>query len=229
VGILPTPQIGFLGCLDQFAIVFFHVDQGDVAIVFFRFFIQQFEDALGSSQRHHHRVELLGDLVDRHGKAPAQLQEGSNGPQGQTAESADGHGSPGNGDEHVLQVAQVADDRPENVGEFIGFCGIVAQVRVDLVELLLILLFMAEDLDHFLPIDHLFDEAVDGPQRSLLFDEILCGFTADVFADDQHHGQDHQHQQGQRNAGDQHGNEHGHDGYDRREHHRDALRDHLPQ
>lgn len=76
--LFPGPYAGSMVGLCQGAVFFFGIYQRNFTMVLFAGFIHQFKDALGASQRHDDRVDLLGNLADGHGKAAAELQERSN-------------------------------------------------------------------------------------------------------------------------------------------------------
>ena len=70
--------------------------------------------------------------------------------------------------DHVLDIADVHHDRHQDAGVGVGFVRAVEHFVVDPVKAVLGLLLMAEDLDHFLTVDHLLDITVEGAQGALL-------------------------------------------------------------
>ena len=135
------------------------------------------------------------------GKAAAELEEGGDGSQGDPPHAADSQGAADDGDEHILQVAQVGVDGHEDVGEHVGGGGLAAQLVVAPVEVRLGGLLMAENLDHLLAVDHFLDIAVDVAQGFLLLDEEAAAASADEAGDQQHHPDAQQHQRRQHQIG----------------------------
>ena len=115
--------------------------------------------------------------------------------------AADSQGAADDGDEHILQVAQVGVDGHEDVGEHVGGGGLAAQLVVAPVEVRLGGLLMAENLDHLLAVDHFLDIAVDVAQGFLLLDEEAAAASADEAGDQQHHPDAQQHQRRQHQIG----------------------------
>ena len=80
----PGPASGALLAFDEVAVpVFRDVDEGDIAVVDFRFGVHHVEDALGTGQGHHDGVRLHGDLRDGLAEVPVQRQVRDEGTDGQ--------------------------------------------------------------------------------------------------------------------------------------------------
>ena len=208
-GLFPCPDAGTVVGFDQGAVYLLGVHQGDHAVILLARFIHQFKDAFGTGQRHDDRVDLLGDLADGHGEAAGKLQKGSDTAQRHHADSADGEiGDRGdgqkpadNGDQYILQVAEVAHDGHHDIGVGVGLGGVEAEFIIEGVKVLLVLLLVAEYLDDLLPADHFLDKAIDPTEGLLLLDEIFGAAAADLFHDDHHQPQKDEHQQREPYAG----------------------------
>ena len=79
-----------------------------------------------------------------------------------------------------MQVAQIPHDGHQDIGEGIGLGSVVAQLFIFLVELLDGLFLMAEDLDHFLAVDHLFNVSVQIAKGLLLSYKKVAAFACDL-------------------------------------------------
>ena len=239
VRMLPRPQAGALVAFTELAILVpAGVHQRDVALVGFAWFVHQAENALCARQRHDDRGKLLAYLRNGHHEAAGQGQEGGDHAQrngSARAGQADvGHAAQAqtradDRQNDVENVAHVVVDGAQNVGEAVGFGGVVAKLLVAAVKFLHRLALVAEDLDHLLAVHHFLDVAVDGGQRLLLLDEELAALAGYPARDPQdEHGEQH-HRQGEPQALAEHGHEYRHDGNHGREDLRQGLRDHLAQ
>jgi len=110
------------------------VHQGDRALVPLALLIHQREDPPRARKGHDDRVELLGDLADRHGEAAAQLQERGNCTQCQTAYAVERQCTAQHCQQHILDIAQIVHDRHKDIGEAVRPCGVLEQFVVVLVE-----------------------------------------------------------------------------------------------
>ena len=231
VVMLPCPVAGALGSLGDVAVlVDLCVDQMDIALILFRLLVHQLEDPLRAGQSHDDGVDLLGDLVDGLVEGTGQSQEGDQLAHGQQRTAgADSQQAADDGENSVLDVAQIVVHRAHNVGVSAGLEGVFPQLVVQFIELLLAGFLVGEDLDHALAVDHFLHEAVDRAQGALLADEELGGLAGQSLGDPDDaadRGQQHQRQDGGR---DQHGDEHHHQRGDGGNALGDGLGDHLAQ
>ena len=88
---------------------------------------------------------------------------------------------------------------------------------------------MAEDLDHLLPVNHLFNISVDIGDILLLFHEESAASACDLLDQHQHQHSEGQHHQSHPDAQVHHGDKHGDHGYHRREQLRQTLGQHLAE
>ena len=236
-GLFPCPDAGTVVGFDQGAVYLLGVHQGDHAVILLARFIHQFKDAFGTGQRHDDRVDLLGDLADGHGEAAGKLQKGSDTAQryhadaddGEIGDRGDGQKPADNGDQYILQVAEVAHDGHHDIGVGVGLGGVEAEFIIEGVKVLLVLLLVAEYLDDLLPADHFLDKAIDPAEGLLLLDEIFGAAAADLFHDDHHQPQKDEHQQREPDAGAQHGDKYRSDADQGADGIGQTLADHLPQ
>ena len=173
----PCVGLGFL----KPAVFLLGGDQGDGAAVGFRGFCEQGEDPLRPGQSHGHHADLLGDLLDGHGEGFGQGEEGHDDAGGDAAHPGQGHAAAHQGQENVLQVADLVENGHEHVAVPVGHPGLVEEVVVFGGEPLGGLLFVTEDFDHLLPAQHLLNIAVDLPQRGLLAHKIPGAGPTDLF------------------------------------------------
>lgn len=162
---------------------------------------------------HDHKVHLLADLDEGLGGILVQGEEGDQGAQSQGEGPAQGEEGPHHGAEDVADVAQVGVHRHGDVAEGVGFVGAVKELPVALAEALQGLRFVAENLDHLLPVHDLLDVAVYHAQVLLLGLEIVGGLRGNDASDQNHPHHDGHREQGQGNAE----GEHGHQGSDQGE------------
>ena len=116
-------------------------------------------------------------------------------PAGDAARAGDGHAAAHQGQDDVLQVADLAQDGHEDVAVAVGHAGLGEQVVVLGQEALLGLLLVAEDLDHLLSAQHFLDVAVQVTQGGLLGHEVVGAGATHLFChQDDDHGHGHHHQ-----------------------------------
>ena len=232
VGDPPGPEVGaLLGLLQLVALfVIGHVYQRHSAVVLLRLLVHQGEDPLRAGQGHDDGVELLGDLVDGVGKALGQLQEAGNNAQGDGGvHPAEGQSAAHHSHDHVLDIADVHHDRHQDAGVGVGFVRAVEHFVVDPVKAVLGLLLMAEDLDHFLTVDHLLDITVEGAQGALLAEEVAAAAAGQEPCHHQGEADAHQDHNREQGVGEQHTQEGDQDGHRGVDDLGDALGEHLPQ
>ncbi len=210
LSILPPPASGLFLHLDGVGVVFAHVHQPDRSFIDLALLVEKVENPLRSRKGHRYAVELVGHLGDGSVDVPAELEEDGDRSEGDRTGSMDCQQASDDGDEDVLDVADIAHHRHENIREAVGIEGGAVELFVQLVEPGLRLFFMGEDLDHLLTVDHLFDESVRFPQRLLLLHEVGTAFT-------RHHGREPK--------GDREGEEDDERQLPRREDHRKEDRD----
>ena len=240
VGVSPRPSAGTSGAFaqDLAVVVDDRVDQGDIALVRFGFLVEEAEDTLRARDSHDDGVDLHGHLPDVERELAAHVEECDDRADRQRVAQAGqrhvGHTfehqqAADDRNEHEQDVTHVADGRHQDVAVLVRLVCVDEQFVVDLVEVSLCRLFVAEHLDDLLSGQHLFDIALGGADGVLLFDEILRALAADELGHKQHKRDAEQHDQGHVNARFEH-RDHKRDDRDRREHRlRYALRYELAQ
>ena len=237
VGMLPSPHVGALFALHQVSVpVLLGVYQGDVALVGLGLFVNQVKDTLGAGHAHDNHIQLVGNLADVAGKLLGHVQKrhhnaDAKGHAGkaQVGGACHHHNARDNGHAHIQHIADVVQDGHKHVGVDVGLLGVVEQLVVDLVEVLLGLLFVAEHLDNLLAVHHLFHHTLCSGNGLLHADEILGRAAAHLFGDQHHKEHAHQHHQGHPHAEIEHDGKHSkhrHGGDDKLG---DALGNHLAQ
>ena len=205
---LPCPKAGVLVGFGEHAVFLFGVDERDVALVLFALGIEQREDAGSACHSHDDGRDLLRDLADRHNEAAGELQERRD-----AAERHDTHAGEGqvryackcetaakHGDEHVKEVAECVHDGAEDIGKLIRFGSVCEEVVVSFVELGLCFVFVAEDLDDLLAVNHFFDVAVHIAEGLLLANKVAAAFCGDLADDLKHDKEERDQEQGKPNA-----------------------------
>ena len=71
--VFPSPKIGFLVCHNHLTINQFVVDQSDLTLVNFFWFVQKVKDTVSTSKCHKNKVQLLRDLSNRTVEGTIQL------------------------------------------------------------------------------------------------------------------------------------------------------------
>ena len=243
VRVFPRPDSRALLALDELAVLFPCVDEGDVAFVRLGFFVDERNDALRARDTHDDGVDLIGNLTDVVGELTGRLQEGDDERGSEREKIADPERSPDadvadfvhrerradKRDDNVHDVADIRDDGHEHIGVTVRLIRHFKVRAVDLIEPLLRLFLVTEHLDDLLPLHHLFDEAFRLCDRPLCGKEESARSAADEFCNkhDRHDPDQNderkveariQHEADKRNA------------HDPRDHElRDTLRDHLAQ
>ncbi len=237
-GDLPGPVMGAGGRFGDRAVGGnLGVDQGDIAVVLLRRLIEKRKDPLCTGQRHDDEVELLGDLADGLVEGLAQLQKRDDGAeghhidaeQGDIGDAAQCNDGAHDGENDILQVAQIHHDGHQNIAVGVGAGGVLAQVLIDPVKALLGLFLMAEDLDDLLAVHHLFNVAVDSADGPLLGAKIAGAVAGDMPHCQKNQRQQDNDQQGHPKADGEHGDKGDHNRGDGADELRNALREHLAQ
>ena len=185
VRMFPGPQIRALRGFRQFAFGrFLDIDQFDIARVRLRFLIHQIEHALRPGRGRDHEVDLHTHLGDGLGEILIEANKGHHRAQRHTGQAVDSHYRPSNGHQRIAQPADIRVDRHQQVGVAIGLIRAFPKGLVYLVKILLRRLFVAKDLDDFLPIQHFLNESVYNAQVLLLLDIILSGKPGKAGCDD---------------------------------------------
>ena len=231
VGVLPRPVAGMLFRLGDIAVfVDLRIHQGHIAVILLRLLVQKLKDPLRAGQRHNDGVDLIAHLADGLVEGAGEQQEGYQRAGGQQlAVGGDDQQRAHNGQNGVLDIAQVVIHRAHHVGESAGLEGVVPKMVIELVKFRLTGIFVGEHLHHTLAAYHLLHIAVDCAQGLLLIDEELGGVSGHRLGDkeDSEDGQDHD--GGEDGGGEEHGEEHHHDGDGGGDTLGDGLGDHLTQ
>ena len=172
------------------ALAILRAREAHLALVHLRRLAHGLKDALRAGQRRQQEVRLGGELVDGHGRLAHEHQIA--GQAAHVRQSPQGEQSAKDGDDGVVDVGDGDHGGHHGGGVALRAFAGLAQSLVALVEFLQILVFMVEDLDHFLPADHFFDIAVQFAQIGLLMAVMLFAAPAAV-ANVEEHGQVTQH------------------------------------
>ena len=199
MGMFPGPGMGMLGRFFKGSVLpDFAVHQGDIAVVFFRFFIHQSKNPGSAGQPHYNGIDLLGKLIDIAGKLLGHIQKRNN----------DIHrkGQPGKAEvrhrrkqkhptdrraDNIQNISDIHNHRRQAVGIGMGFIAVLAEFGVDAVKFFFGLFFMAEHLDHLLAVHHFLNEAFGFPEGTLLTDKEF-GRSAAEFSRNEYHNPDTQ-------------------------------------
>ena len=156
------------------------VYQSDIPLIRLRLLVQQSKDAVRTRKAHDHHVYLVGHLADGAGKLFCHVQE--------RYHDADAECHAGNADigyicqqqctayqgyYYIHYVADIAQQRHQNVGKAVAVAGIEEDLAVYFIKVGFGLLLMAEHLDHLLASHHLFHKCLGLSQRNLLAQEIF--------------------------------------------------------
>ena len=192
------------------------VYQRHVSVIGFGLFVDQGKHAFTARGTHHNAVDLLGSLIHVTGKLLRHIEKRHDdvnrkhrAVNAEVPRVADQEYPARYGNQHVQNIADIADDRPQHVGISMCLETILTEFVIDTVKILFARLFMAEHLDHLLPVHHLLHIALGCRHRFLLADKELGG-AAPSPAGNEDHGNHacHQHQ-GQPHAVIHHNTEHG--------------------
>ena len=154
-------------------LVLFRMDKFHIPLIFLRLFIHQIEYTLGAGRRIDDKVNLLADLGDRVRKALIQSNKSNNRTDGHTRQTVDPQDRADNGHQRIADPADIGVDRHKQVGIAVRHVRTVSQPFINLMEIPHGRLFMAENFDDFLAIQHLFYKTVHCPQIHLLMDVIF--------------------------------------------------------
>ena len=118
-------------------------------MVLFAWRVENGVHPVGAGARHDDGVDLLRDLPDRVRELPVEQQERGDRTNRHAKHAVQCEPRADKGREHVGNVAQVHDDRHEDVGELVRFGARLAQLVVDFFKVGDRLLFVGEHLDDF--------------------------------------------------------------------------------
>ena len=230
VEMLPRPSSRMLLRLgDVSVLIDDRVHQHDIALIILRLLIEKSEDTIRAGKCHDDRVQLLRNLVDRHGKALIKGKEGSKLADRKTSATVNRKRAAGYRTDDVAEIAQLSIDRRENICETVSFICTVKELIVQSIEFLNGFILVVEDFDDFLAGHHLLDIAVDFTDIPLLFHEISARLSGNFSADKKcktYHDQGHDRERYAQN-------DHGYQNRDDRDQTvqelRHTLADHLPQ
>ena len=123
MGMFPGPDTGTVRTLCQCSVRGpFCIDQCDVTVVGFRFFINHVENTFRSGKSHDDGVKLLRNLQKRLCEASGKLQIRRHDTKSDAADSCDRKDPAEDCGEHELQISHVADDGSHHGGKGMG-CG----------------------------------------------------------------------------------------------------------
>ena len=231
MGMLPGPVAGASSGFRNGAVgADVGIDQRHIPLVGLRLLVHQLKHTLRAGQCHDDGVDLVADLGDGVVESAAEQHEGHQ--VAQTQQLPVGgyrHDTAHNGENGILDIAQIVIHGAHHVAELSGGIGVPAQLLVQLVELFLADILVVEDLDHLLAVDHLLHIAVQRAQGALLTDEEFACLANDLHSDEQNAGHSEQDHQRQDPGGPDHGDEYHHQGDDGAGALGDGLGDHLPQ
>ena len=103
--VFPSPKIGFLVCHNHLTIYQFVVDQSDLTLVNFFWFVQKVKDTVSTSKCHKNKVQLLRDLSNRSVEGTVQLQEGHETTDSQTTDTIKGKESTDQGGQNKGNIS----------------------------------------------------------------------------------------------------------------------------
>ena len=138
--------------------------------------------------RHHIDGACESPAHDEEGRdyAERRLLRARDGVDGQLKRTRRRHHRADYGDEPELHVPEVSHYRHKDIGVFVRFGEVAAELVVYGVEAFHILLLVVEDLDDLLTRKHFLNVAVEFCVRALLCGKILRAFTADALDDEEH-------------------------------------------
>ena len=234
---LPRPDVGALRVFLQGAVgVLTGVDQRDIAVVGLGFLVQQGEDAVRTGQAHDDHVDLVGHLADGAGKLLGHVQEGHDNTDAEchagnaeVGRAVQQQGAAHQRDNHIHNIADVCQQRHQDIRIAVGLFRVAKQLVVDLIEILFGAFLMAEDLDDLLAVHHFLHKALGAGDGFLLLEEVAGGMAADVAGDEKHDDDARNDDQGQPNAVIHHDAENGQQRNRGDQGLREALADHLAQ
>ena len=181
--------------------------QCDIALVGFRLLVQQGEDAVGACQAHDDHVHLVGHLADGAGKLLCHVQERHHNADAERHAGDADVGCAGQqqsaayqGHHNVHDVADVTQQRHQNVGKAVAVAGIEKDLAVYLIKIRLGAILMAEHLDDLLTGHHLLHKGFGIGDGDLLAQEIFGGTAGDGPSCDGHADDACNHQQRENDA-----------------------------
>ena len=176
VRMLPGPQIcAFRGFCQTAVFIFLYIHQLHIAFILLRLLIHQIKYTLGSGRRVYHEVDLLAYLGNRVCEALIQSHEGNDSTYGHTGQAVDTENGSHDGHQRVADPADIGVYGHQQVCVAVGLICAVPKLLIYLMKVIHGFLFMAEDLDHLLAVQHFLDKAVYRAQVNLLADVIFSG------------------------------------------------------
>ena len=237
MGMLPGPEARVPVRLREVSLfVPFGIHQSDVAVVLFRFLVDEGKHTARTGQTQGDHGHLHGKLSDGLGKLSRHPQEGDDNAcrdgahagQGEIRHLQNHQESPGDGQEHIHDVAHIAQNRHQDVAGPVSGLPVREEPVVQLYKLLPVFLLVTEDLHHLLPLHHLLDEAFLLRQRLLLGNHILCAGMAEYLRHRKHGPGQEEYHHGHPDAVGEHHDSNCKNRQACLDHRRQAHADHLP-
>ena len=172
---------------------------------------------------------MLRHLRNRHAEGFGKIQKGNNQSYCDRFGAVQRQQAANQRDQDILQISQLHDKRHQHIAIFVRIGRIAAKSLVALPESLFGMLFMAENLNDLLPVDHLFNISGDISEACLLMDKVTGTAAADHLGAINHQSRKSQHNQSKRNAACQHGRQNDNNRNHCQNQLRQCLTDKLPE
>ena len=166
--------------------------------------LHHLKDPLRAGHGGENGVHLLGDLGDGLAHLPGVLEKGAQVSQPEGPAAVNGEHGAQTAADGVVDIVQVAHGGHHGPGVGVGPAGRLAVGLVPGIKPLSGGVFMVEDLDDLLALDHLLNVAVDRSQSALLGGEVPPAAAADGLDHQQHHPEHGEGNQSQQGTEDQH-------------------------
>ena len=204
VKMLPCPaSCTFLG-LNQLTILFFHIYQGHISVIYLRLLVQKVEDTLRSGKCHNNTVKLLAYLIDRLAEALVKSKKTCQAAKSKSTHTIYCQHAANNGTQHIADIPNLCTGRHQHVCKFIGIIRALKQLVIQLIKLLKAFFLMAEYLYNLLAFHHFLDVTIYNTKILLLLHEILAAESCKIFTCHQHHSNHDQSHDGKRHIQNNH-------------------------
>ena len=226
---LPCPASCTLLGLNQITILFFHIYQSHISVIYLRLLVQKVEDTLRAGKCHNNTVKLLAYLVDRLAEALVKSKKTCQAAKSKSTHTVYGQHTANNSTQHIADISNLRTGRHQHICKFVGIICALKQLVIQLIKLLKAFFLMAEYLYNLLTFHHFLDVTIYNTKILLLLHEKLTTKSCKILTCHQHDSNHDQSHDGKRHIQNNHTYQYTDNGDHTGDQLGNTLADHLAQ